>query len=101
MLFILALFAGVLAAQTADLAITGGRIYTANARQPEVRALAVKDGKILAAGDDVSRHVGASTRKIDLKGATVIPGLIDSHVHMRGLGESLEILDLRHARSPA
>ena len=86
-------------AQTADLAITGARIYTLNPRIPVVSAIAVKDGKVLAIGDKIDKHLGASTRRIDAKGSTIIPGLIDSHVHLRALGDSLEILDLRSARS--
>src|SRR5437016_3169994 len=96
---ILALFTGLMGAQMADLAITGARIYTEDQRNPVVSAIAAKSGKIVAIGDDVSAYIGPSTRKIDAKGATIIPGLIDSHVHMQGLGESLEILDLRAAKS--
>jgi predicted amidohydrolase YtcJ len=86
-------------AQTAGLVVTGARIYTLNPRQPLASALAVRDGKILAIGDNVDAYLGPSTRRIDARGATVIPGLIDSHVHMRSLGDSLEILDLRPTRS--
>jgi len=86
-------------AQTADFAITGARIYTLNPRTPVVSAIAVKDGKVLAIGDKIEHHLGPATRRIDAKGSTIIPGLIDSHVHMRALGDSLEILDLRAAKS--
>src|SRR5437867_315222 len=99
MLYILALFATLAFAQTADLAVTGARIYTADPAHPTASAIAVKNGNILAVGDDITRYMGASTRRIDAKGATIIPGLIDSHVHMQGLGDSLEILDLRDAKS--
>ena len=99
MILILALFSGLMGAQTADLAVTGARIYTLNPRTPVVSAIAVKDGKVLAIGNQIDQHLGASTRRIDAKRATIIPGLIDSHVHMRSLGDSLEILDLRAARS--
>jgi predicted amidohydrolase YtcJ len=99
MIFILALFSGLMGAQTADLVITGARIYTLNPRAPVVSAIAVRDGKVLAIGEKIEQYLGASTRRIDGKGSTIIPGLIDSHVHMRALGYSLEILDLRAARS--
>ena len=89
-----------LAAQTADLVVVNARIYTVNPTQPTASALAVKGGRLLAVGDDVSAYVNAATKRIDAKGATIIPGLIDAHVHMRGLGDSLEILDLRSTRSP-
>jgi hypothetical protein len=101
MLPILALLAAAAWAQTADLAVTGARIYTVDPVRPTAAAIAVKDGRILAMGADAAAHIGPKTRVIDAKGATVIPGLIDSHVHLRGLGESLELLDLRLARSEA
>jgi len=82
-------------AQTADLAVTNARIHTVNPKQPEASAIAVRQGKILAVGDDVSRYVKASTKVIDAKGATIIPGFIDSHGHVRDLGENLGNLDLR------
>jgi predicted amidohydrolase YtcJ len=87
--------------QTADLIVENATIYTVNKTQPKVRALAVKDGRILAAGDDVSAYAGPATQRIDLHGATVIPGLIDSHAHLKGLGGLLESADLRHVRTVA
>ncbi len=101
MLLILALVACALASgQTADLAVVNARVYTVNPKQPRVSAIAVKGGLILAAADDVSKHIGPGTERIDARGAAVIPGLTDSHVHMRNFGDSLEILDLRAAKSP-
>ena len=87
-------------AQAADLAVSGARIYTLGSGNEVVSAIAVKDGRILAAADDIARFVGPATRRIDARGAVIVPGLIDSHAHMRALGESLEILDLRETRSP-
>src|SRR5260370_10118702 len=72
--FILALFSGLMGAQTADLAITGARIYTLDPRTPIASAIAVKDGKVLAAGDNIDRYLGSATRRIDAKGATSLPG---------------------------
>jgi predicted amidohydrolase YtcJ len=88
-------FGALALAQTADLAVTNARIYTVNPKQPRASAIAVRQGRILAVGDDVSRYVTASTKVIDAKGATVIPGLIDSHGHVRRLGEMLGEIDLR------
>ncbi|MBI3471216.1 MAG: amidohydrolase [Candidatus Solibacter usitatus] len=99
MVFILALLAGLAWAQPADLAVTGARIYTLDPARPHASAMAVRDGKILAVADDVARHIGPATRVIDAKGAAVIPGLIDSHVHLRNFGESLELLELRALNS--
>ena len=86
-------------AQVADLVVTGARIYTVNPAQPTASALAVKDGRILAVGDTLREYIGPSTEILDLQGAVVVPGLIDSHVHLAGLGQALEILDLREASS--
>jgi len=88
-------------AQTADLIVENAQVYTVNAAQPTARSIAVKDGRILAVGDDVSRHAGEGTRRTDARGATVVPGLIDSHAHMRGLGALLESRDLRHVATVA
>ncbi|HEX4274697.1 MAG TPA: amidohydrolase [Bryobacteraceae bacterium] len=88
-------FAALAFAQTADLAVTNARIYTVNPKQPRASAIAVRAGRILAVGDDVSRYVGPATKTIDAKGETVIPGFIDSHGHVRGLGDMLANLDLR------
>lgn len=93
--FLLALTAWSAFAQTADLAITNAHIYTVNPRQPKAAAMAVRAGKIMAVGDDVSHFIGPSTNVIDAHGLTVIPGLIDSHGHVRALGAALETLDLR------
>ena len=66
-------------AQTADLAVTNAHIYTGNSQRPVASAIAVRQGRILAVANDVSRYVGPSTMSIDAKGATIVPGLIDSH----------------------
>src|SRR5258707_10706985 len=73
-------------AQTADLAVVNARIYTVNAKQPRASAMAVRQGVIIAIGDDVSHQTGPSTKVIDAHGAAIIPGLIDSHGHVEGLG---------------
>jgi predicted amidohydrolase YtcJ len=61
-----------------------GHIYTANPAQPWVEALAVQGAKIAAVGSDraLSAQWGSKARVVDLKGRTVIPGIIDSHMHM-------------------
>lgn len=86
-------------AQTADLIVENATVYTVNKLQPKAKAIAVKAGRILAVGDDVSRHSGPGVRRIDASGAVILPGLIDSHVHMRGLGALLESKDLRFVAS--
>ena len=56
-----------------------------DAAEPRVSAIAVQGGRILAAGNDLSDHIGPETKVLDLAGATVVPGFIDSHGHMAGL----------------
>jgi predicted amidohydrolase YtcJ len=93
------LSACALSAQVADLVVRGARIYTVNPAQPTASAIAVRAGRIVAIGDDISAHIGSATQVIDAQGAAVIPGLIDAHGHLVGLGQTLEILDLREASS--
>src|SRR3989449_3149939 len=69
--------------QTADIVLVNGKILTVDERSSIQQALAIGDGKILAVGSaaDVRKLAGPKTRVIDLLGRTVIPGLIDSHLH--------------------
>jgi predicted amidohydrolase YtcJ len=85
----------------ADLVLTNGKVVTVDDKIPEARAVAVRGGKILAVGTDkdIRRFIGASTEVIDLKGALAIPGIIDSHGHFTGLGDSKMVLDLTKARN--
>ncbi len=79
----------------ADLVVRNGRIYTGDARRPYAGALAIRDGRVLAVGDDytVSPHVTKATRVVDAMGRRVIPGLVDSHIHVirTGLHYLLEL----------
>ena len=69
--------------QNADTVLLNGKIVTLDAAISTAEALAVRDGKIVAVGTsaDVRAFAGAGTRMIDLEGRTVVPGLIDSHMH--------------------
>ncbi|MDX2152060.1 MAG: amidohydrolase [Bryobacteraceae bacterium] len=97
----LGLVAGALYGQEADLVVTNANIYTVDPARPRAKALAVRGGRIIAVGDDVSAHSGPKTQRLDLRGATVVPGFIDSHVHMRGLGTQIETFDLRNVKTIA
>src|SRR5258706_8788951 len=67
----------------ADTILLNGRIATQDERRSTVAALAIKDGRVYATGDNaiVMAYRGAATRVIELNSRTVIPGLIDSHAH--------------------
>lgn len=88
-----------LALRGADTAFVNGNIYTMDESQPKTTALAVSGGRISATGDAVKAEINAGTKVVDLNGATVVPGFIDSHAHMQGLGQLLGSFDLRHVSS--
>ncbi len=67
----------------ADMIITNGRIYTVDPAQPWVEALACRDGRLLATGNnsDIQSLADSATKHYDAAGKLVLPGLIDAHVH--------------------
>jgi predicted amidohydrolase YtcJ len=70
-------------AQPPDLVLLDGKVVTVDADSSLREALAIRDGKILVLGStaEVRRLAGPATRVVELEGRTVIPGLIDSHLH--------------------
>ncbi len=68
---------------SADLAFVNGAVYTVDAARTREQAVAVKDGRIVAAGsdDDIREHVGPKTAVFDLAGRMLLPGFQDAHVH--------------------
>lgn len=67
-------------AATQDIALVNGRIHTMDATNRVVSQALIQNGRFTAVGDNVSAPAGV--RRIDLKGRTVIPGLIDAHNHI-------------------
>ncbi|MFG1344422.1 amidohydrolase [Xanthobacter autotrophicus DSM 431] len=104
---------------TADLILLNGKVTTLDRTNPQAEAVAVKDGRILftGSGADAMRLAGAATKTIDLGGRRVIPGLIDSHMHIirgglnynmelrwdgvRSLADAMEMLKRQVAITPA
>ena len=83
-LVVLGLFlAGPAPAQTADIILVNGKILTLDERSSVQQALAVSDGRVSSLGRsaDIMKLAGRKTRVVNLRGRTVIPGLIDSHIH--------------------
>lgn len=70
-------------AQPADVVFLNGRFRTLDAGRPQATAAAVRAGRFLAVGsnEDVLRHAGPRTDRIDLAGRAVVPGLVDAHTH--------------------
>lgn len=85
----------------ADLIVTNARIYTVDDGHPFVSALAVRDGKVAFVGSvrEALLLRGPNTRVLDAAGRTVIPGMVDAHAHLFGLGEFLRSIDLTDTRS--
>ena len=81
------------------LVITGGRIYTGTGAT--VEALCLRDGRVVFAGEGRSALAAAGPHPhvLDLAGATVVPGLVDAHGHVLGLGAPLENVDLGGTKS--
>ena len=81
--------------ETADTILFNGRVTTNDAARPEVAAIALRADRVVAAGTDAEllSAAGPNTRRIDLHGRRVIPGLIDSHMHVirGGLNYTLEL----------
>jgi len=100
-ILVIGFFPGCLKKTPADLVLTNGKIMTVEETAPEVGALAVSGDRIVAVGTakKIKRYIGSSTRVIDLKGRTAVPGFIDSHAHFTGVGEARMILDLTKARN--
>lgn len=72
-------------AGNADMIFYGGPIVTVNAKNQEVQALAVQNGKIVAVGTKesvVKDWQSGATKLIDLKGQTLMPGFVEPHVHI-------------------
>ena len=85
----------------ADLALTGGKIVTLDARSRTVSALAIRGDRIAALGTDeeITPLIGPGTRRIDLRGRLAVPGLFDGHAHMDREGLKRKWPSLAGARS--
>lgn len=72
----------------ADLLLLNGNVVTVDESKPTARAVAITDGRILAVGStaEMEQYRGAETEVIELDGLTVVPGLVDAHLHFPNLG---------------
>ena len=94
-LFILFIFIGC-ESNKADLIIENGIIYTMDDFNPIAESVAVRSGKIIGVGSNyyIQSFIGNNTKVLDLKGTTMVPGLIEGHGHFMGLGYAKMRLDL-------
>ena len=87
--------------QPADLVVLNARVYTADVNRPVAEAFAVRAGRIAFVGSSrgALALVGPRTERLDLAGRTVIPGMVDAHAHLLGLGQALRTVNLVGTRS--
>jgi len=78
----------------------GGSILTMNKKMPRTQALLTENGKITAVGDYAKLDITAKdAKRVDLCGKTLMPGFVDGHSHLAGVGASLKKCDLSACRS--
>src|SRR5262249_42525736 len=70
-------------AQSANTILVNGKVITLDGRSSVAQGIAIRDGKVLETGsnEDIRKRADARTKVVDLGGRTVIPGLMDSHIH--------------------
>ena len=80
-LFLLSIGSAI--AQPADILFLNGKVLVGDDRFTVQQALAVRESRVLAVGSnlEIQKLAGKATRRVDLQGRSVIPGLIDSHMH--------------------
>src|SRR5882757_4403403 len=90
-------------AQPADLVLRGGKVITVDRDWRVAQAVAIRDGRFLAVGDGaaIAGHIGPNTQVIELAGKTVVPGLIDSHLHQLFAGLNGPAVQLLGSRTVA
>lgn len=78
-----------------ELVLKHGQIYTLARELPQVEAMFIRDGKIIWLGENtaVDQYVGSNTEIVSLEGKTIIPGLIDAHIHLQKYAFSLSYVD--------
>ena len=87
--------------QHADLVVRNASVWTGESSQAQVQAFAVRDGVIVRVGanDDIDDLVGPKTEIVDAEGRRVLPGIIDTHVHIENGALGFAQLDVRPATS--
>uniref|UniRef100_A0A453GP36 Amidohydrolase 3 domain-containing protein n=1 Tax=Aegilops tauschii subsp. strangulata TaxID=200361 RepID=A0A453GP36_AEGTS len=93
--------AGAPRGRFADMILANATIYTADPARPFAAAMAVRAGRVLRVGtyDSLKEFKGRDTYELNLSGNVVLPGFIDSHVHLIDGGLQLARVPLRGVRS--
>ncbi|MEE8462972.1 MAG: amidohydrolase, partial [Acidobacteriota bacterium] len=83
---ILAQFTAPSMAQAPDLIVFNGKIATVDEDMTFVEAMAIRDDTLVSLGsnEDILRLAGPQTKRVDVKGRTVLPGIVDPHRHLGG-----------------
>ncbi len=89
------------ASQKTDLIVTAGTIHTVDPHFANAKAVAIANGRFAYVGSlaDARAFAGPRTKELDLGSATVLPGLVDAHLHLVGVGSALSEVDLYHVAS--
>jgi predicted amidohydrolase YtcJ len=95
------MFSCKVGAQEATLILHNANVYTVDADKPKAQAVAVRADRILFVGTDeeVRRYEGPGTQRIDCGGRFLMPGIIEGHGHIHGMGASLVNIDLMKVRN--
>ena len=98
---LLLIFSVAMSAPAADLVLRNGKILTLDPAQPEVQAIAITSGKIVARGTNaqLAAQITPATRVVDLGGRLATPGLIEGHGHFTGVGQAKMSLNLRDVKA--
>src|SRR5210317_184394 len=81
--------------QQADFIVTNANIYTVDDALPKAQAFAIKDGLFIGVGSSKEINNQFTSKEIlNLKGKTIVPGLIDGHCHFNDLGFFMQQVDL-------
>ena len=90
-----------MAEEPADLIVAGATIHAGDESNPAPAAFAVRNGRFIFTGsmDGAMALRGPVTRLLDASGSTILPGLIDAHIHLTNMGLRLEQAALENAES--
>lgn len=88
-------------AQQADMVIWNANVYTVDKNKPSAEAVGIRDGKIIFVGsnEELKHHIGPDTKQVDARGKFLMPGIIEGHGHIHGMGASLINLNLMKVKN--